>query len=110
MSNVSLPECLACTIVIEKKKGYVITWYRSPSQNQYEFEPFLSSLENLQGNTRNQDPDFTILHDDFNVRSKSWCVYNIINNKGNIINNKGKQRLTKNLLGITKMQKLDSRF
>ena len=47
MSNISLPECLVCTIVIEKQKGYVITWYCSPIQNQYEFEPFLSSLENL---------------------------------------------------------------
>ena len=33
MSNISLPECLACEIVIGKKEGYVITLYRSPSQN-----------------------------------------------------------------------------
>ena len=41
MGNISLPECLACEIVIGKKKGYVITLYRSPSQNQGEFEHFL---------------------------------------------------------------------
>ena len=29
----NIPECLACEIAIGKKKGYVITLYRSPSQN-----------------------------------------------------------------------------
>ena len=52
ISNISLPECLACTIVIGKKKEYVITLYRSPSQNQGKFEYFLLSLENLLGNRR----------------------------------------------------------
>ena len=56
MSNIILPECLTCEIVIGKKKGHVITLYRSPSQNQGEFEHFLLSLENLIGNIRNQDP------------------------------------------------------
>ena len=41
MSHVSLPECLTCEIIIGKKKGYVITLYCSPSQNQGEFEHFL---------------------------------------------------------------------
>ena len=69
MSNISLPECLACQIVIGKKKGYVITLYHSLSQNQSEFEHFLSSLENLLGNIRNQDTAFTIILGDFNARS-----------------------------------------
>ena len=74
MSNTSFPECLGYEIVTGKKKGYVITLYRSPSQNQGEFEHFLLSLENLLGNIRNQDPAFTILLGDFNARSKSWWV------------------------------------
>ena len=82
MSNISLPECLACQIVIGKKKGYVITLYHSLSQNQSEFEHFLSSLENLLGNIRNQDTAFTIILGDFNARSKSWWVHNITNNEG----------------------------
>ena len=81
-SNISLPECLACKIVIGKKKGYVITLYHSPSQNQGEFQHFLLSIENLLGNIRNQDPAFTILVGDFNARSKSWWVHDITNNKG----------------------------
>ena len=72
MNNKGLPECLACDIVTGKKKGYVIILYRSPSQNQGEFEHFLLSPENLLGNIRNQDPAFTILLGDFNARSKSW--------------------------------------
>ena len=82
MSNASFPECLGYEIVTGKKKGYVITLYRSPSQNQGEFEHFLLSLENLLGNIRNQDPAFTILLGDFNARSKSWWVHNITNSKG----------------------------
>ena len=65
-----------------KKKGYVITLYRSPSQNQSEFEHFLLSLKNLLRNVRSKDPAFTILLGDFNARSKSWWVHNVTNNKG----------------------------
>ena len=72
LRNLSLPECLTCEIVIGKKKGYLITLYRIPSQNQGECDYFLLSLENLLGNIRNKDPAFTTLWGDFNVRSKSW--------------------------------------
>ena len=82
MSNISLPDCLACEIVIGKKKGHVITLHRSPSQNQGEFEHFLLSLENLLVNIRNKDPAFTVLLGDFNDRSKSWWVHDITNNEG----------------------------
>ena len=82
MGNINLPECLACEIVIGKKKGYVITLYPSPSQNQGEFEHFLSSLENVLGNIRNQDPAFTILLGEFNARSKGWWAHDITNNEG----------------------------
>ena len=82
MSNINLPECLACEIVIGKKKGYVITLYRSPSQNQSEFEYFLLSLKNLLCNIRSKDPAFTILLGDFNARSKSWWVHDIIKIEG----------------------------
>ena len=71
MNNISFPECLACEIVIGKKKGYVIILYRSPSQNKGEFEHFLLSLENVLGNIRNQDLPFKILLGDFNVRPKN---------------------------------------
>ena len=107
MSKISLPECLARKIVIAKKKGYVITLYCSPSHNQDESEPFLSSLENLLGNIRNQDPPFTILQGDFNDWSVSQCVHDITNNEGT-------QRLTKGLpkacSGLQKCKhKLDSK-
>ena len=82
MINVNLPECLAYEIVNGKKKGYVITLYRSPSQNQSEFEYFLLSLKNLLCNIRSKDPAFTILLGDFNARSKSWWVHYITNNEG----------------------------
>ena len=82
MSKINLAECLACQIVIGKKKGYAITLYRSPSQNQSEFEHFLLSLEILSCNIRSKDPAFTIVLGDFSARSKSWWVHDITNNEG----------------------------
>ena len=82
MSNENLPESLACEIVIGKRKMYVITLYRSPSQNRSEFEYFLLSLEKLLCNLRKKDPAFTILLGDFNARRKSWWVHDITNSEG----------------------------
>ena len=82
MSNINLPEYLACDSVIGKPKGCVITLYRSPSQNQSEFEHLLLSLENLLYNIRNKDPAFTTLLGDFNARSKSGWVHDITNYEG----------------------------
>ena len=83
INNISLPECLACEIVIGKKKGYVITLYRSSSQIQGSFEHFLLSLEHILGKIiRNQDPAFKILLSDFNARSKIWWVHKLTNNEG----------------------------
>ena len=65
-----------------KKKGYVITLYCSPSQNESEFEHFVLSLENLLCNIRSKDPAFTILLGDINARSKTWWVHDITNNEG----------------------------
>ena len=59
----------------------MITLYRSPSQNQSEFEHFLLSLENLLCNIRSKDPAFTIVLGDFNARSKSWWVHDITNSE-----------------------------
>ena len=82
MSNINLPECSACKIVIGKKKGYVITLYCSPSQSQREFEHFFLSLENLSCNIRSKDPAFTVLLGDFSARSKSWWVHDTTNKEG----------------------------
>ena len=76
MSNIN------ANIKKKKKEGYVITLYRSPSQNQSEFEHFLLSLENLLCNIRSKDPAFTILLGDFKASSKSWWVHDITNNEG----------------------------
>ena len=82
MSNENLPESLACKIVIGKRKRYVITLYRSPSQNRSEFEYFLLSLEKRLCNVRNKDPAFTIVLGDFNARRKSCWVHDITNSEG----------------------------
>ena len=44
-SSSDLSECLTLEVTISKKKGYVITLYRSPSQTSDEFDSFISSSE-----------------------------------------------------------------
>ena len=43
-SNSYLSECLTHEVTISKKKSYVITLHRSPSQTSYEFQSFTSNL------------------------------------------------------------------
>ena len=46
-SSSDLSECLTLEVTISKKKGYVITLYRSPSQTSDEFDSFISSSEKV---------------------------------------------------------------
>ena len=43
-SNSYLSECLTHEVTISKKKSYVITLHRSPSQTSHEFQSFISNL------------------------------------------------------------------
>ena len=80
--KINVRQIVNCQIIIGEKKDYVINFYRSRDQNHGEFEHFLTPLENLLSNIRNQDPAFTILIGELNARSKNWWVHNITKNQG----------------------------
>ena len=44
---VTLPECVVCEIQLNKKKYFFVVIYRSPSQNQNEFDNFTIKFERL---------------------------------------------------------------
>lgn len=51
---------------------YVIVSHHSPSQNNFQFDDFLSGFENLSHDARILQPIFTVILGNFNTGSKSW--------------------------------------
>ena len=57
-----------CKVSFNNKKGYIAVtlYYRSPSQNQLEFDTFISNFEKMLGDI---DSDFSIILGNFNTTS-----------------------------------------
>ena len=72
---ISLPylkEALILELTDNNKKIFVSAIYRSPSQNNREFNLFLSSFEQLLNEKNQRKPMLSIITGDFNARSSSW--------------------------------------
>ena len=54
------------------KKMIVSVIYRSPSQNNREFDSFLLNFEQLLSDISTRKPTVSIITGDFNARSSSW--------------------------------------
>ena len=54
------------------KKVIVSVIYRSPSQNNSEFDLFLSNFEKLLSDINERKPFLSVITSDFNARSSSW--------------------------------------
>ena len=66
-------ECILWKISIENCKGFIVIMYRSPSQNNNQFENFLSLFEDLINHITLSDPLFYLIPGDFNAQSvNSW--------------------------------------
>ena len=78
----NLDECLLFELSYRKKKCFIATLYRSPSQAREEFEKFLSNFEVLIKAIFNQEDAISIIMCDFNARSTNWCKYDISNKEG----------------------------
>ena len=63
---------MLCGVTVNDKKGYIAVLYRSPSQTNTVFNDFLSNFEKLLEEISDLNPDFSIILEDFNARSKSW--------------------------------------
>ena len=72
---VSLPylkEALLLELTDNNKKIFVSVIYRSPSQNNREFNLFLSSFEQHFNEINQRKPTLSIITGDFNATSSSW--------------------------------------
>ena len=72
LKSLTFSECIICEASIQNSKGYVGVAYRSPWQDSFEFENFLSNLEKVLSDTISCNSLFTIILGDFNARSSVW--------------------------------------
>ena len=68
----NLSECIICKVSMQNYKVYIGVNYRSRSQNNPEFEDFLSNFEDILNTTVSSSSLFTIILGDFIGTSSSW--------------------------------------
>ena len=72
---ISLPflnEALLLEMSCNNKKIIVSVIYRSPRQNNNEFQLFITNLERLFSDINKRKPSLSVVTGDFNARSSSW--------------------------------------
>ena len=77
---ISLPylkEALLLEMTYNNKKVIVSGIYRSPSQNNSEFDLFLSNFEKLLSDINKRRPFLSVITGEFNTRSSSWLPKHI---------------------------------
>ena len=82
---ISLPylkEALLLEMTYNNKKVIVSVIYRSPSQNNSEFDLFLSNFEKLLIDINKRKPFLSVITRDFNARSSSWWPKDINTTEG----------------------------
>ena len=80
----TLPECVVCEIQLNRKKYFFVVVYRSPSQDQNEFDNFTVNFEMLLSKLHAENPFSVIVTGDFNCRSSQWWANDIENNEGKL--------------------------
>ena len=82
---ISLPyrkEALLLETTCKNKKVMVSVIYHSLSQNNCEFDLFLSNFKKLLSNINTRKPFLSVITDDFNARSSSWWPKDIDTTEG----------------------------
>ena len=66
VSNVSrLDECVIIELIVNNKKGYILSLYRSPSQTNDEFDEFLLNFDHTLNHISSLNPSFVMILGDF---------------------------------------------
>ena len=82
-----LSECINFKIMIGNKICNFITQYRSPSQNQDDFQASIDNLEMNLETLEQRNPFLIVVLGDFNAKSKHWCSQDSTNFEGITIEN-----------------------
>ena len=78
----TLDNCLVTEIRLQSEKCFLTCTYRSPSQNNEEFENFCVNFDLLLSNINEEIPICSIITGDFNARSSNWWKNDITNSVG----------------------------
>ena len=81
---VTLPECVVCELQINRKKYFFVVVYRSPSQDQTEFDNFTINFELMLSKLHAENPFCVIITGDFNCRSTQWWEIDIEHSEGKL--------------------------
>ena len=81
---VTLPECIVCEIQLNRRKYFFVVVYRSPSQDQGQFDNFMINFEMMLSKMHAENPYCVIITGDFNCRSTQWWESDIENNEGKL--------------------------
>ena len=81
---VTISECIVCAIQVNKKKYFYAVIYRSPSQDQTEFDQFTMNFELMLSKMNDENPFCIIVSGDFNCRSTHWWQNDNESNEGKI--------------------------
>ena len=82
-----LSECINFETMIGNKICNFITLYKSPSQNQYDFQAFIDNLEMNLETPVQKNPFLMVVIGDFNAESKKCCILYSTNFAGITIEN-----------------------
>ena len=81
----ALPECIVCEIQLNRKKYFFVVVYRSPSQDQNEYDNFMIQFESILSKINAENPFCIIITGDFNCRSTQWWQNDIENYEGKLL-------------------------
>ena len=82
LPNPYLKEFLIFEMAINKKRGYVVSMYRSPSQTSDDFNSFTTNLEKLVVNISSTNPHFILMIGEFTAKSRNWLSNDITTAEG----------------------------
>ena len=82
---VTLPECIVYEIQLNRKKYFFVVVYRSPSQNQTEFDNFTINFELMLSKMHAENPFCVMVTGDFNCRSTQWWENNTETMRGSCL-------------------------
>ena len=73
--HTKLDQCIVSEVTFKnKKKGHVISLYRSPSQTPDQFDNFLQLFEELLQDIFKLKSSFILINGDFNCRNSNWYL------------------------------------
>ena len=68
-----LNKCIVTGITVNNERCFLTCLYRSPNQNQEQFESFCKNLIDVLSGVNNQQPTYSVLVDDSNIKLSKWC-------------------------------------